>query len=170
MVATSVGITARVLQELTLRSTDRALEIGTGSGYMTALLAALAGHDGNLKDASSADSEQPQYARNADRAVRNEFLVVEGTCTHLGCLPKARFEKAMPGLGADWPGGFLCPCHGSRFDLAGVGVPQPRLAEEVEPDVGQRDVLLQHRAMAHPLAEALRQDQVAVREPQQIVE
>jgi ubiquinol-cytochrome c reductase iron-sulfur subunit len=64
-------------------------------------------------------AEQPQYAKNADRAVRNEFLVVEGTCTHLGCLPKARFEKAMPGLGADWPGGFLCPCHGSRFDLAG---------------------------------------------------
>ena len=67
----------------------------------------------------SEDSEQPEYARNAARAVRDDFLVVEGTCTHLGCLPKARFEKGMPELGADWPGGFFCPCHGSRFDLAG---------------------------------------------------
>ena len=83
------------------------------------MLASLAGHDGHLKDAKSANSEQPQYAKNADRAVRNEFLVVDGTCTHLGCLPKPRFEKAMPELGADWPGGFFCPCHGSRFDLAG---------------------------------------------------
>ena len=48
-----------------------------------------------------------------------QFLVVEGTCTHLGCLPKARFAKALPELGADWPGGFFCPCHGSKFDMAG---------------------------------------------------
>jgi ubiquinol-cytochrome c reductase iron-sulfur subunit len=84
-----------------------------------AMVAALAGHDGDLKDAASADSEQPDYAQNAARAVRDDFLVVEGTCTHLGCLPKTRFEKALPELGADWPGGFFCPCHGSRFDLAG---------------------------------------------------
>jgi ubiquinol-cytochrome c reductase iron-sulfur subunit len=83
------------------------------------MLGSLAGHDGQLKDATSKSSEQPQYAANATRAVRPEFLVVEGTCTHLGCLPKPRFEKAMPELGADWPGGFFCPCHGSRFDMAG---------------------------------------------------
>jgi ubiquinol-cytochrome c reductase iron-sulfur subunit len=83
------------------------------------MVAALAGHDGALKDAASADSEQPDYAKNAARAVRDDFLVVEGTCTHLGCLPKPRFEKAQPELGADWPGGFFCPCHGSKFDLAG---------------------------------------------------
>jgi ubiquinol-cytochrome c reductase iron-sulfur subunit len=83
------------------------------------MVASLAGHDGSLKDAASADSEQPDYARNAARAVRDDFLVVEGTCTHLGCLPKPRFEKAQAELGADWPGGFFCPCHGSRFDLAG---------------------------------------------------
>jgi Rieske Fe-S protein len=59
------------------------------------------------------------YATNAKRTVRDEFLVVVGNCTHLGCLPKARFEQAQPELGADWPGGFFCPCHGSRFDLAG---------------------------------------------------
>ncbi|MEO6081123.1 MAG: ubiquinol-cytochrome c reductase iron-sulfur subunit [Steroidobacteraceae bacterium] len=83
------------------------------------MIGSLAGHDGNLKDATSKSSEQPQYAANASRAVRPEFLVVEGTCTHLGCLPKARFTKGMAELGADWPGGFFCPCHGSRFDLAG---------------------------------------------------
>jgi ubiquinol-cytochrome c reductase iron-sulfur subunit len=83
------------------------------------MVASLAGHDGELKDAASADSEQPEYAKNSARAARDEFLVVEGTCTHLGCLPKARFEKALPELGADWPGGFFCPCHGSKFDLAG---------------------------------------------------
>ncbi len=83
------------------------------------MVASLAGHDGALKDAASKASEQPAYAKNATRAVREDFLVVEGTCTHLGCLPKPRFEKALPELGADWPGGFQCPCHGSRFDLAG---------------------------------------------------
>lgn len=83
------------------------------------MIAALAGHDDQLKDAGSESSDQPDYAQNAMRAVREEFLVVEGTCTHLGCLPKSRFEKAIPELGADWPGGFFCPCHGSKFDLAG---------------------------------------------------
>lgn len=83
------------------------------------MIAALAGHDDSLKDSASKSSEQPDYARNATRAVRDDFLVVEGTCTHLGCLPKTRFEKALPELGADWPGGFFCPCHGSKFDLAG---------------------------------------------------
>jgi len=80
---------------------------------------ALAGHDDRLKDPSSESSIQPPYAMNATRAERPDVLVVEGTCTHLGCLPKARFAKALPELGADWPGGFFCPCHGSRFDLAG---------------------------------------------------
>ena len=84
------------------------------------MVSRLAGHDGELKDPQSAKSEQPEYARNAARAVKDEFLIVEGTCTHLGCLPKARFDVgASPELGADWPGGFFCPCHGSRFDLAG---------------------------------------------------
>jgi ubiquinol-cytochrome c reductase iron-sulfur subunit len=79
----------------------------------------LAGHDKDLKDPGSASSEQPNYAKNAKRAVKDEFLVVIGNCTHLGCLPKTRFEPGMAELGADWPGGFFCPCHGSRFDLAG---------------------------------------------------
>jgi ubiquinol-cytochrome c reductase iron-sulfur subunit len=74
---------------------------------------------GELKDAKSEDSDQPPYATNVLRARRPEFLVVVGNCTHLGCLPKPRFEAGMPELGADWPGGFFCPCHGSRFDMAG---------------------------------------------------
>jgi ubiquinol-cytochrome c reductase iron-sulfur subunit len=79
----------------------------------------LAGHDARLKDPESKDSEQPDYTRNATRAVKPEYLVLEGTCTHLGCLPKTRFEAGLAELGADWPGGFFCPCHGSKFDLAG---------------------------------------------------
>ncbi len=75
--------------------------------------------EGELKDADSKESEQPQYATNELRARRPEFLVVVGNCTHLGCLPKPRFEAGLPELGADWPGGFFCPCHGSRFDMAG---------------------------------------------------
>jgi ubiquinol-cytochrome c reductase iron-sulfur subunit len=84
-----------------------------------AMLARLAGHDDRLKDPSSADSEQPAYARNVQRARKPEYLVLIGICTHLGCLPKPRFETNFPELGTDWPGGFFCPCHGSRFDLAG---------------------------------------------------
>lgn len=84
------------------------------------MLARLGGHEAELKDAGSSVSDQPDYARNETRAARPDFLVVEGTCTHLGCLPKARFEAgASPELGANWPGGFFCPCHGSKFDLAG---------------------------------------------------
>ena len=70
-------------------------------------------------DPESKDSEQPDYARNGTRRAQARDLVLEGTCTHLGCLPEARFEAGDAELGADWPGGFFCPCHGSRFDLAG---------------------------------------------------
>jgi ubiquinol-cytochrome c reductase iron-sulfur subunit len=81
-----------------------------------------------LRDPESDDSDQPEDAKNEHRSVRPEFLVLEGVCTHLGCAPMARFEVAPADLGADWPGGFYCPCHGSKFDLAGrvfSGVPAP---------------------------------------------
>jgi ubiquinol-cytochrome c reductase iron-sulfur subunit len=74
------------------------------------------------------DSVQPEYATNPHRSLRPSILVLEGVCTHLGCAPLARFEVAPADLGADWPGGFYCPCHGSKFDLAGrvfAGVPAP---------------------------------------------
>ncbi|HVO45526.1 MAG TPA: ubiquinol-cytochrome c reductase iron-sulfur subunit [Steroidobacteraceae bacterium] len=83
------------------------------------MLAHLKGHDDLLKDRDSKDSDQPPYATNEIRARLPEILVLIGTCTHLGCLPKQRFEAASAEMGAYWPGGFFCPCHGSRFDLAG---------------------------------------------------
>ena len=79
----------------------------------------LQGHDGDLKDPTSQDSKQPDYAKNVLRARKAEYLVLIGTCTHLGCLPKQRFEAASAEMGPTWPGGYFCPCHGSRFDLAG---------------------------------------------------
>ncbi len=84
-----------------------------------AMLSLIANHDARLKDPESKQSEQPTYATNPLRARRADLFVTIGICTHLGCLPKARFEPGLPELGADWPGGFFCPCHGSRFDLAG---------------------------------------------------
>ena len=69
--------------------------------------------------------QQPEYAANETRSVRPEYLVVEGSCTHLGCAPLEDFE-VRPAEG--WPGGFFCPCHGSKFDFAGrvfKGVPAP---------------------------------------------
>jgi ubiquinol-cytochrome c reductase iron-sulfur subunit len=83
------------------------------------MVSRLTGHDNMLKDPESKDSDQPDYAKNTQRSRKADILVLIGTCTHLGCLPKQRFEKDTPEMGATWPGGWLCPCHGSRFDLAG---------------------------------------------------
>ncbi|HTW38995.1 MAG TPA: ubiquinol-cytochrome c reductase iron-sulfur subunit [Steroidobacteraceae bacterium] len=84
-----------------------------------AMMAQLQQHDNLLKDPSSADSNQPDYCKNPMRSRTAEWYVCIGTCTHLGCLPKPHFDAHDPVLGAYWPGGWLCPCHGSRFDLAG---------------------------------------------------
>ncbi len=91
-----------------------------------AILAKLASLDKELRDPGSAESEQPNYATNAFRAVNEKFLVVEGICTHLGCVPTYKPREGE--LDASWLGGFFCPCHGSKFDLAGrvyKGVPAP---------------------------------------------
>jgi ubiquinol-cytochrome c reductase iron-sulfur subunit len=72
-----------------------------------------------LRDPESKESEQPKYASNDARALKPEYLVLVGVCTHLGCAPLSRFNPADAELGADWPGGFYCPCHGSKFDLSG---------------------------------------------------
>lgn len=74
---------------------------------------------------SSIVEQQPEYANNQYRSIKPEYLVIEGSCTHLGCAPLAEFEV---GPADNWYGGFFCPCHGSRFDLAGrvyKGVPAP---------------------------------------------
>ncbi len=91
------------------------------------MLASLETLDGDLKDPDSAISKQPEYISGRERSLRPELLVVEGLCTHLGCAPKFRPEVGAADLGGDdWLGGFFCPCHGSKFDLAGrvfSGVP-----------------------------------------------
>jgi ubiquinol-cytochrome c reductase iron-sulfur subunit len=84
-----------------------------------AMMSVLGNHDDALKDFKSDDSDQPAYAKNPIRSRSAEYLVLRGICTHLGCLPKQRFEVGDSALGATWPGGWLCPCHGSRFDMAG---------------------------------------------------
>ena len=83
------------------------------------VVSSLPAHDNRLKDPKSLESDQPAFARNEHRSRRGDIAVLVATCTHLGCLPKQRFEPGDAVLGTDWPGGFLCPCHGSRFDLAG---------------------------------------------------
>jgi len=81
-----------------------------------------------LRDPDSVEPMQPEYAQNEYRSIRPEILVTVGICTHLGCSPTYRPDVAPADLGGDWLGGFFCPCHGSRFDLAGrvySGVPAP---------------------------------------------
>lgn len=86
-------------------------------------VAALPKHDAELADPKSLrhpDELTPPYARNEHRSRKPEYLVVVGICTHLGCSPTDKFQAGpQPSLPDDWPGGFLCPCHGSTFDLAG---------------------------------------------------
>lgn len=93
------------------------------------MLAGLARHDDLLADPNSSNSLQPDYCRNPDRSPRPDVFVCVGVCTHLGCSPTLRIDpEARADLGGDWPGGFLCPCHGSKFDLAGrvfKAVPAP---------------------------------------------
>ena len=84
------------------------------------MLAALKKAEPMLADpASRVASQQPEYAANPTRSRVPEMLVVIGICTHLGCSPSNAFTPGDPALRADWPGGFLCPCHGSTFDFAG---------------------------------------------------
>lgn len=87
--------------------------------------------DGSVRDPGSEEAQQPVYARNEHRSIKPEYLIVVGLCTHLGCSPTyvPRADAQFHGLAGDWKGGFFCPCHGSRFDLAGrvyKDVPAPR--------------------------------------------
>jgi ubiquinol-cytochrome c reductase iron-sulfur subunit len=81
-----------------------------------------------LSDPQSKASEQPKYAQNEYRSASPELLVLVGVCTHLGCSPQEKPADAKAEMGADWLGGFYCPCHGSKFDFAGrvfKGSPAP---------------------------------------------
>jgi ubiquinol-cytochrome c reductase iron-sulfur subunit len=94
-----------------------------------AMLDALRGHDGLLSDPRSDRREQqPDYARNEWRSIRPDFAVLVAICTHLGCVPTFRPDPGAADSDVSWPGGFFCPCHGSKFDLAGrvfKNVPAP---------------------------------------------
>ncbi len=93
------------------------------------VLEALPTLSDELRDpGSEVTSQQPEYAQNDTRSIRDELMVLVGICTHLGCSPTYRPELAPEDLGDEWKGGFFCPCHGSKFDLAGrvyQGVPAP---------------------------------------------
>jgi len=84
--------------------------------------------DGDLRDPQSQESEQPSFAQNEARALKDEYLVVNMHCTHLGCVPQLVPEVGPQPFDENWKGGFFCPCHKSKFDMAGrvyKGVPAP---------------------------------------------
>lgn len=92
------------------------------------MLATLPKNDSKVLDPKSEQPQQPTYCQNETRSIKPPYLVVVGICTHLGCSPTFRPEMAPQDLGPDWDGGWFCPCHGSRYDLAArvyKGVPAP---------------------------------------------
>src|SRR5690606_6159832 len=95
-----------------------------------------------VSDPDSEKPQQPAYAQNATRAIKDEYLILLGLCTHLGCAPMFRPDVGAVDLGGEeWQGGFFCPCHGSKFDLAGrvyKGVPAP-INLEVPPHAYESD-------------------------------
>ncbi len=96
-----------------------------------------------LRDPGSDESVQPEYAKNEYRSMKDEYLILIGLCTHLGCAPTFEPEVGSVdvGSGEEWLGGFFCPCHGSKYDLAGrvfKGVPAP-LNLEVPPYMYESD-------------------------------
>ncbi|NTV94983.1 MAG: ubiquinol-cytochrome c reductase iron-sulfur subunit [Thiobacillus sp.] len=93
------------------------------------MLEMLGKHDDRLTDpACENTAQQPEYCKNPTRSIKPAYMVAVGICTHLGCSPTFRKEVGPADLGADWPGGWFCPCHGSRFDLSArvfAGSPAP---------------------------------------------
>ena len=92
------------------------------------MLEAVRKSDDKVTDPKSEVAAQPEYAKNENRSIKPEFLVLVGICSHLGCSPQSKSAEAKAEMGADWTGGFICPCHGSKFDLAGrvyKGAPAP---------------------------------------------
>ncbi len=109
------------------------------------MLAALPTLDDRLRDPASVDPQQPEYAQNGTRSIKPETLVAVGICTHLGCSPSFVPEAMPQPYDQDWKGGFFCPCHGSKFDLAGrvyKGVPAP-LNLEIPPHAYVSETLVQ---------------------------
>jgi ubiquinol-cytochrome c reductase iron-sulfur subunit len=92
------------------------------------MLDAIKQADSKVSDPQSQVKQQPDYAKNEFRSAKPDLMVLVGVCTHLGCSPKEKPADAKAEMGPDWPGGFYCPCHGSKFDFAGrvfKGSPAP---------------------------------------------
>ena len=92
------------------------------------MLETLSSTDDKVSDPESAQEQQPAYAQNKHRSIKPEILVLTGVCTHLGCAPKFRPDVKPEPFDSEWTGGYFCPCHGSKFDMAGrvySGVPAP---------------------------------------------
>jgi ubiquinol-cytochrome c reductase iron-sulfur subunit len=92
------------------------------------MLKSIEAADNLVQDPSLRVEQQPEYAKNEARAIKPEYLVLVGVCTHLGCSPQFKPKDMSPDMGQDWVGGFYCPCHGSKFDYAGrvfKGAPAP---------------------------------------------
>jgi len=92
------------------------------------MLDGMSSVESKLSDPGSDVPMQPAYAKNEFRSIKPELLVLVGICSHLGCSPQSKPAEAKAEMGADWVGGFFCPCHGSKFDLAGrvyKGAPAP---------------------------------------------
>lgn len=93
------------------------------------MLGSIKKTDEMVVDPESELAQQPPYAQNDVRSIKDKYLVLVGICTHLGCVPLTKLQAGdVSGLGDDWTGGFFCPCHGSKFDLAGrvyKNVPAP---------------------------------------------
>ncbi|MBU6460796.1 MAG: ubiquinol-cytochrome c reductase iron-sulfur subunit [Proteobacteria bacterium] len=83
-----------------------------------AMLEQLPKNDPLLRDPNSNESTQPDYCKNEYRSIKPQYLVHVNICTHLGCAPLLKKQVGDPSLGASWPGGFFCPCHGSRYDMS----------------------------------------------------
>jgi ubiquinol-cytochrome c reductase iron-sulfur subunit len=94
------------------------------------MLDLLTKHDAVLTDPESKEDQQPDYIKGPTRSIKPEVLVAVGVCTHLGCSPTLKKEiGAASDMGAEWPGGYYCPCHNSRFDLSArvfKGSPAPK--------------------------------------------
>ena len=108
------------------------------------MLSVLNANNSRLADPDSDEEQQPDYAQNETRSIRPDVLVLIGLCTHLGCSPKFRPVIAPADFDPEWKGGFYCPCHGSKFDMAGRvygGVPAPTNLE-VPPHFFESDSVL----------------------------
>ncbi len=111
-----------------------------------------------LRDPDSLKNQQPGYAANELRSIRSEILVVVAICTHLGCVPNFNPETGKTQFDQQWPGGYFCPCHGSKFDLAGrvfTGVPAPlNLVIPPYRFTERNTVIIGEDSIASPLSEA----------------